>query len=186
RPVLISYGTRLLVVAVAAAGILLCLGLARESSRSHPPRPLRLGHPVFVVGALLLVANSVSPYLGLKTESSFTMFSNLYTEQGSWNHLFIPEAIRMFPYQDQLVRITDSDDRALEASSLEATQLVRFELERYIRTHPGTSATYVTAAGASERTLSARSDTGARWVTPVLDRILKFQAVPPSNRGCSR
>ena len=99
RPALIAYGTRLVLVAVLVAGILFVLGLARGGSQGHEPGALRLGHPIFALGILLLAVNSVSPYVGLKTESSFTMFSNLHTEQGSWNHL-IPEVVRVFPYQD--------------------------------------------------------------------------------------
>jgi len=186
RPALISHGTRLFLLAAVAVGILLGLGVARRS-HVQPLRSLRLGHPVFAVGTLLLVVNSLSPYVGLKTESSFTMFSNLYTEEGSWNHLFIPEAIRVFPYQDQLVRVVGSNDRALEVSAQNGTQFVRFELERYLRSHPGTSATYATTAAPGQTTLTTRPNADVRWATPVLDKIVKFQAVsPPSPGGCSR
>ena len=118
----------------------------------------------------MLVANSLSPYLGLKTESAFTMFSNLQTESGRWNHAFIPEAVRVFPYQDELVRITVSNDRALEQRSRDGTWLVRFELERYLRSHPGTTATYGGRAAAgrpgwqhemSRRRRRRRSSTGS-------------------------
>ncbi|MBA3509638.1 MAG: hypothetical protein H0T19_06055, partial [Thermoleophilaceae bacterium] len=98
----------------------------------------------------------------LKTESSFTMFSNLHTEQGSWNHLLIPEAVRVFPYQDQLVRITASNDRALEASTQDGTRLVRFDLEGYLRSHPGTTASYAmtTATGETIHTTCAPTESG--------------------------
>ena len=183
---LISHGSRLLIVLVAlATGILLALGLVRGGPLVYPPRSLRLGHPVFAVGILLLVANSLSPYLGLKTESSFTMFSNLQTEDGYWNHAFIPEAIRVFPYQDQLVRITDSNDRALEERTRDGTRLVRFELERYLRLHPGTSATYTTAIPAGETTQTTEPESAAPSATPILDRIMKFRDVrPPDSPGC--
>ena len=162
RPALIAYGTRLVLVAVLVAGILFVLGLARGGSQGHEPGSLRLGHPIFGLGILLLAVNSVSPYVGLKTESSFTMFSNLHTEQGSWNHLLIPEAVRVFPYQDQLVRITASNDRALEANTQDATRLVRFELERYLRSHPGTTASYAmtTATGETIHTTCAPTESG--------------------------
>lgn len=55
---------------------------------------------------------------------------NLHTEDGQWNHLFIPSAIRIFPYQDRLVRIIASDDRALEASTGDGVRLAPFEPER--------------------------------------------------------
>ena len=184
--VLISNGTRLVVVAVGlTAGTLLALGLAHGGARAHPPRSLRLGHPLFAAGILLLVANSLSPYLGLKTESSFTMFSNLQTEDGRWNHALIPEAVRIFPYQDQLVRVTDSNDQALLARSRGGTRLVRFELERYLRAHPGTTATYAELAAGGETTRTTGSGAAPSPATAVVDRLVKFRPVrAPERAGC--
>ena len=73
------------------------------------------GHVVFAVALLLVVLNAASPYLGLKTRFSFTMFSNLQTEPGRWNHVVIPEAIRIFGLQDGLVRFDEVSDPALAA-----------------------------------------------------------------------
>ena len=181
---LISNGTRIVLIALMlGAGLLLALALARGRPWIHPARSLRLGHAVFAVGIGLLVANSLSPYLGLKTESSFTMFSNLHTEAGYWNHAFIPEAVRVFGHQDRLVRVTDSNDPALERRTRDGARMVRFELERYVRLHPGTSATYTTtgAAGATARTIGSAS--AAPRAASILDRVAKFRDVRPPQRG---
>ncbi len=185
RPALISLGTSLLLVVAFAGGLLLVLGLARGGSGRLLSRSLRLRNPVFVAGMLVLLVNSLSPYVGLKTESSFTMFSNLRTEAGRWNHLLIPEAVRIFPYQDHLVRIIASDDRALEATTRNGWRLVPSELERYLRAHPGTTATYVTTdmGGDAVHTVGPGSGSKAVPTTRVLDRVVRFQAVPPPDRG---
>jgi hypothetical protein len=39
----------------------------------------------------LVVFNGLNPYLGLKTEGTFSMFSNLKTELNSTNHIFVPK-----------------------------------------------------------------------------------------------
>jgi len=181
---LIANGTRLLVVAiiVLAAGVLiLCL------RRGGPPAPsgsLRLGHPVFAVGIGLLIVNSLSPYIGLKTDTSFTMFSNLQTETGRWNHVLIPEAVRVFGYQDELVRVTDSNDPALERRTAEGTRVVRFELERYVRSRPGTTAAYTQAESDGDVRV-ASSGAAASAATPVIDRLVKFRDVrAPERSGC--
>jgi hypothetical protein len=167
-----------------AAGAVMCIGLARMPSPLRSLRSMRLGHPVFAVGVALVLANGVAPYVGLKTESAFTMFSNLYTEQGYWNHLLVPEAVRVFHGQDEVVRITGSNDPELAAASRDGTTFVRFELDRYLRSHPGTSATYTTAAHPDE----AMSTGGAPPSRgPLVGTIVKFQPVPPPGRGgCSR
>ena len=179
---LISHGTRLVfLLAVAAAGVLLALCLTRGGRLAYRRPPRRLGHPVFVAGILVLMANSLTPYVGLKTESSFTMFSNLQTEAGLWNHAFIPEAVRVFGYQDELVRITGSNDRALEGRTRDGTRLVRFELERYVRLHPGTSVTY--ASGGLTQTIGPGA--AAPAASPILDRAVKFRDVRrPERNGC--
>lgn len=110
---------------------------SRQTSRRSPDDTIRVcacrhRRPVFAVGILLLIVNGLSPYLGLKTESTFTMFSNLRTEGGNWNHLFIPASVGVFGYQDQLVRITGSNDPALQDRTRDGTRLVRFELDRYL------------------------------------------------------
>jgi hypothetical protein len=56
----------------------------------------------------LFVVNGLSPYLGLKTETSFSMYSNLRTEGNESNHLFIPAGSQLFGFQDELVEITAS------------------------------------------------------------------------------
>jgi hypothetical protein len=48
---------------------------------------------------ILVVFNGLNPYLGLKTEGTFSMFSNLRTELNSTNHLFIPISLQIFDYQ---------------------------------------------------------------------------------------
>jgi hypothetical protein len=74
------------------------------------------GHPFFVVVLVLILVNAASPYIGLKTRFSFTMFSNLQTEPGRWNHVVLPEAVRVFDLQKGLVRFDQISDPALAAA----------------------------------------------------------------------
>ena len=183
---LISNGTRLFLVVLAlSAGALLALCLGRGGPSTHTSGSLRPGHPVFVAGILVLAVNSLSPYLGLKTESSFTMFSNLQTERGAWNHAFIPEAVRIFTYQDELVEVTDSNDPALARRTADGSRVVRFELERYIRSRPGTSATYTPTALSGAVARSTGTEPAGSPATPILDRLVKFRDLrAPERRGC--
>ncbi|MDQ3642939.1 MAG: hypothetical protein M3450_16105 [Actinomycetota bacterium] len=183
-PTLLSGGMGLLMMGAFAAGILVVLALARGGSQSHSARSLRIHHSVFVAGILLIVLNSASRYVGLKTESSLTMFSNLHTEGGQWNHLLIPEAVRVFPYQDHPVRVLASNDPALDAQGHDGVRLVPFELERHLRSRPGTIATYATTDAPRDKVLTAGPGTDAAPLTRrFLDKIVKFQPVPPPERG---
>ena len=57
--------------------------------------------------------NGMSPYLGLKTETSFAMYSSLRTE-GEWNNHFFMPALRLTDYQDDLVEILETDHPRLQ------------------------------------------------------------------------
>lgn len=104
-------GARWMVIALLVAGLLrvgLTAGVRTASDGGG--RRLLWAH-YLVVAAFVL--NAASPYLGLKTTYSLTMFSNLRTEGASPNHLVVGDAIRGFDYQDELVRVAASDDPAM-------------------------------------------------------------------------
>ncbi len=174
--VLIADGTRLVVVLVACGGLgaLLVLRRGAPDPPEYPPHSLRVREPVLAVGVALLIVNGMSPYLGLQTDSSFEMFSNLRTEPGAWNHLLVPEAVRIFGYQDRPVRVVASNDPALTTRGGGATAVLRFELERYLREHPGTVAAALAPGDAAPRTLGPLPP----GPTPA-ERIAVFRDVPP-------
>ncbi|MDQ3631776.1 MAG: hypothetical protein M3417_11025, partial [Actinomycetota bacterium] len=176
-------GTRLVVVALVGVAATLALAVRRTGDR--PGRPARLAlrvtHPALVAGVVLLVLNAAAPYLGLKTESAFTMFSNLQTEASDWNHAFVPEAVRVFGYQEELVTVTASNDPRLLRRTSRGTRMVRFELERYLRRHPRVRA--ATTDGAGPPRPAAAVD--GPPVAALVDKVAKFRDVrAPGRRGC--
>jgi hypothetical protein len=70
------------------------------------PRP-REGAVRLVRGALvaLFVASTLTPYLGLRFQHSAAMLSNLRIDAGCWNHLVVPEAVRL---RDPYVRVDEA------------------------------------------------------------------------------
>ena len=59
--------------------------------------------------------NGASPYLGLKTEGSIAMFSNLHTENNQTNHLLTGQLPFAAGYQNDTIRILGSNDPAFDA-----------------------------------------------------------------------
>jgi len=172
---LIGSATRLVVVGVVLAAAVLAVAVRRTRAWPAAPSP-RLGHPIFAVGIAVLVANALTPYVGWKTESSFTMYSNLQTEADDWNHAFIPKAVRVFGQQDELVTVTASDDPLLLRRTSHGTRMVRFELERYLRGHPGVHATVAPGVAV---------DAGGPPLSALVDRVAKFRDVRATGRrGC--
>lgn len=101
-------------VEYALCAFLLARGLraSRGAAPADADPPLRVRGWAAIVPALVVV-NGACPYLGLKTETSFSMFSNLATEQGRTNHLLVPATVQVTPWLRDVVEIVDSNSRAL-------------------------------------------------------------------------
>ncbi len=75
------------------------------------PRPLttvgQLRAAPVLLALILPLVNATMPWVGCKTQTSFSMFSNLRTEFGE-NHLFLRRT-SWFGFQDELVRVVSSE-----------------------------------------------------------------------------
>jgi hypothetical protein len=132
---------------------------------------------------VLALLNGLSPYLGLKTESSYTMFSNLRTEGGEWNHYLLPRQLQVFGFQDDLVSILRSNDPYLMRLAAGGYRLPPLELQRHIALHPDAALVYETRAG---RFASRRAADDPRLTRPthtLLTKLLIFRPVPAPERN---
>lgn len=119
--------------------------LLAEAALSHlpwrgtpgPRRPLWL----YTLPAVLFVV-CLAPYVGLRTEASIAMFSNLHTEAGQSNHLLIPEPPYLFSYQKDVAMIKASSDPDLQRYADRNLGLVMFDLKERLRNKPGHWVTY--------------------------------------------
>lgn len=91
-------------------------------------RPASPGLLWGMVGMVFL--NGMNPYVGLKTETSFTMYSNLRTEGGGTNHLFMPSFLRIAGFQEDLVEVLDSSNPRLRVFAGGNYLLTYFEFRR--------------------------------------------------------
>ncbi len=104
---------------------------------------LRPTHRILWIIPVVVFFNGLNPYLGLKTDSAFSMFSNLRTEGGSTNHFIMPGGIRPVGYQDDLVRVIDASPGRLKTAAEQGYLLTYFELRRITASNPDMSLTYI-------------------------------------------
>ncbi|MBM7069580.1 hypothetical protein [Actibacterium sp. 188UL27-1] len=91
---------------------------------------------------VLFFLNGWSPYLGLKTESSIAMFSNLHTEGRETNHLLHGVVSGLWAYQQELVFPISSNSPAFDQQFIKQDlQFVRFELDRLLAQNPNLEVT---------------------------------------------
>lgn len=87
---------------------------------------------------LLVVVHGLAPWIGLKTRTSFNMYSNLYITDINSNHLLIPRSLDVFGFLAERVVVVDSNVPNLDLNQ----ELVRVEvLQRVSRTKDGYAAT---------------------------------------------
>jgi hypothetical protein len=95
-----------------AAGFLLLLAKGRGAPAlggALRPRPA-----ILWLAPALVLANGLTPYLGLKTAGAFAMFSNLRVDGGVYNHLLVPASVQVFHQVDDLVQVKASNDPDLK------------------------------------------------------------------------
>ncbi len=99
-----------------AALLLMCAAVLRcfraaEVHRLTAHRAARPASPLLYVLPALLLVNGLCPYLGLKTTTSFDMFSNLRVLGERSNHLVLRNhLLRIFDYQRDLVTVRAASD----------------------------------------------------------------------------
>ena len=126
---------RLVWLAGVVSFLVFLLGARREWSswRGTAPGRLRDGRTALLFPLLLLFLG-LSPYLGLRTVPAFSMFSNLRTEGGITNHLFMPaQALRIASYQEDLVEIEAASDPELRQWARQGSVRVFYDLQRQIQ-----------------------------------------------------
>lgn len=161
---------------------------AIRASLGQPDEPRALGagwwrQPVLLVAPLLALTNGLSPYLGLKTENSYTMFSNLRTEGGEWNHYLVPKQLQVFGFQDELVRILRSNDAYFAKLAAGGYRLVPFEFQRHTAKHPDAVLAYESGGRRATLRRAAQDPKLAEPPHPVLAKLLLFRPVPPPERN---
>jgi len=125
--------------------------------------------------------NTLCPYIGLKTRSALAMHCNLRTEKGHWNHLFLPERMRVFGYQDGLVTVLESNLADLDYLARHRMPLPDFELRRWCRlANADFYVVYRDPRGVTrrfEKSGGQGSDPEIMRSSPLLERFLCFNPV---------
>ena len=62
----------------------------------------------------LVLFNGLTPYLGIKTQTNFSMFSNLRTEGNVSNHILISPSLQIFEMEKDLVDVTKTNLQGLQ------------------------------------------------------------------------
>lgn len=111
-------------------------------SRRGDPPDLAIRPPGAVAWLLvaLVIFNGLTPYLEVKTGTSWNMYSNLVTAEGESNHFLIRSTFPLTKAQEDPVTILDSDDPGLREYVDSGYVLPERTFLDYLDEHPGISA----------------------------------------------
>jgi len=176
--------TRLLFLAYAAAVVVAFVLVARSHDLVRATRGIVSFVPrgATAVIVALVVFNGLNPYLGLKTEASFSMFSNLRTEGPRPNHVLIHGHAHLTSYQDDLIEVLDSSNPFLRDLAERHMLIPAHELRRRMATAPSlrsASLTYERGGRVYARARIADDPDLARPLSLVERKLLRFRVVEP-------
>lgn len=173
---------------ISLTGIFLLSLRTRHTAIYRDNRYFIPAYTVIMLFPLLIVINGASPYLGLKTQTSWSMFSNLRTEGGYSNHLVIRRPYYMFGYQTDLVEVRRSSDPVLNVFQDSGYLIPYFELRRYLSTnrssYPASDGLeYVRNGGGGTVLKPADDPVIFEPENYLLRKFLSFRPVPSVERG---
>ena len=148
------------------------------------PGQFTLAHNSFWLLPLIIFFNGYSPYLGLKTESSFSMFSNLRTEAGVTNHYLVPASLQIFDFQKAYVQITSSSDPFLQKIADEKKMMVLFHFKDYIHTKSPQRVEYILNDKKEIYSLNGQSTRKLEKPPYILKKILSFRLFTNGSQAC--
>ena len=145
------------------------IAYCRQPSKQVAPIGPWLRSPSIAINLLVLVfiLNGLTPYVGFKTGQTLSMFSNITTEDGHWNHLFMPN-IPLFDHQSRIATILETDHPTFTRVKNSGYQIVEYQLLDILERSPNYSVSFELAgqrfSHSPDRHLAALSDLSPRWI----------------------
>lgn len=145
----------------------------------YPARVFTLPNAAFCALPLLVFFNGICPYIGLKTESSFAMFSNLRTEGGITNHFFIPVSAQIFDFQKDMIEVVASSDAELQKFADDGKLVTFFQFKNRIADVRPARVEYIRQGQHRTFTLATASpnDELLHKSSPLLRKLLRFRLI---------
>ncbi|MGI9601143.1 MAG: hypothetical protein ACR2QE_04620 [Acidimicrobiales bacterium] len=128
--------------------------------------------PAAALLLLVVIANGLTPYLEVKTSTSWNMYANLVTGDGESNHFLVRQTAAPFGQRETFVAVVATNDEDLEAYIDSDLLVPRSNLDRYLSDHPDSTVTI--SVDGNQQTLTA-DDVDAPNVFE--DKFLSFRSI---------
>lgn len=135
---------------------------------------------VALLTVILATLNGVSPYIGLKTQATWSLFSNLHVEGGESNHWLIPVWFQIFGYTKEVVTVTKSNVPLLQEQHTVEGGVSRLRLLRGFAERTGLQASIHSDAALCGELRQDEGEIVLPYSIPIFEfrRIVSMQAMP--------
>jgi hypothetical protein len=155
-----------------------CISLIKKGIWvTTPGKMFSLPHPSFLLIPVFVFLNGLSPYLGLKTEYSFAMFSNLRTEGGVTNHYIVPVSTQIFDFQKDLVEVVASSDPYLQKMAKSDQLYVYHYFKNVVQNRKPASVEYIRNGKPYIFSKEEARQDALMTPIPLYTKLLRFRAV---------
>jgi hypothetical protein len=160
---------------LALFGALIAYHALKHRNQEQVRPAIAVRHWTQLILLIVIVLNSLGPYLGFKTYATMTMYSNLSIANGTTNHLFIPR-VPLSDMADDVVTIISSSNERVSSFSQRGLKLTWHELRREMSETPFASIVYERDG---EVIMMERASDDPELVTldPILHRLLGFRPI---------
>jgi hypothetical protein len=136
------------------------------------------------LASALVLLSGINPYIGLNTNLTFSMYSNLRTEGGDSNHLLVPVGAQIFSYQRDLVQVTRSSSSRLDSLATRGVVIPAAELQALLSEEVSRSSSPVSVeyhrGGVRYAVPSAADDaTLGLPLSALRTKLLRFRPIEP-------
>jgi hypothetical protein len=167
----------------AIYGVLIMLFVARFGNQplDRYPRSYLVSRNAAVnFLSIFFFLQCLSPYVGLKTNTSIAMFSGLKTENDFTNHIMLSKPLYLFDYQKDIATIIDSNVPSIKGHRDSNLGMVYFELLRYFNEYPHEAFVTYTRGNDRDRAFVIKKTEGIVGTDSFLHYLeLKFVSFKP-------
>jgi hypothetical protein len=107
-----------------------------RSSINRESISVNLRQAAYWIFPIILFINGLTPYLGLKTATNFSMFLNLWVKGKQNNNLVLRMNFPLTDYSSDLIQVLASNHPYFNALHDSGEEITHFELYRWIAEHP--------------------------------------------------
>lgn len=148
--------------------------------RPYSSSYFRISRSPLLLLPFLALLNGISPYIGLKTATNFSMYSNLHVNGSDNNHLFMPSSFQVSDLQDDTVTLLSTNSPYLQGFIERNERITYFELSRFLLENQSKDMQVTFRRNGNKQTIDLNKQQATSFLESswIARKLLAFRGVP--------